>query len=229
MKKANIILIGANGFFGKNIQLFLKNKYNFKNIKRNDNFKNLNFQNFTHVINCAAEVYNDKKMMENNSLLVDVLLKKMINQNKLIKLIHFGSSAEYGLLHSPAKETNQLKPRTVYEATKASSCLLVKGYSDQYKLNSVIIRPFSIYGPHENLTRLLPNIFRHFMFNDNLRIFGGYHDFVYINDMIRFIDILLKKNHKFYDGKIINFGSGKQYSNYQILKICEKIFKKIEV
>ena len=31
------------------------------------------------------------------------------------------------------------------------------------------------------------------MFNDNLRIFGGYHDFVYINDMIRFIDILLKK------------------------------------
>ena len=94
----------------------------------------------------------------------------MINQNKLIKLIHFGSSAEYGLLHSPAKETNQLKPRTVYEATKASSCLLVKGYSDQYKLNSVIIRPFSIYGPHENLTRLLPNIFRHFMFNDNLRI-----------------------------------------------------------
>ena len=193
MKKANIILIGANGFFGKNIQLFLKNKYNFKNLKRNDNFKNLNFQNFTHVINCAAEVYNDKKMLENNSLLVDVLLKIMLNQNKLLNLIHFGSSAEYGLLHSPAKETNQLKPRTVYEATKASSCLLVKGYSDQYKLNSVIIRPFSIYGPHENLTRLLPNIFRHFMFNDNLRIFGGYHDFVYINDMIRFIDILLKK------------------------------------
>ena len=224
--KKKILLVGSKGFFGKNINKYFKKKFYIKNITRKANINKIKLKNFSYIINCAAEVYNDKKMFKNNTALIDSILKKIIYENKKIKIIHFGSSAEYGNLKFPAKENSLLKPRTVYESTKAASCLLVEGYSRQYDLKSVIIRPFAVYGPHENLTRLIPNIFRHFMFNENLTIYNGFHDFVYINDMIKFIKFIINKNESFYDGKIINFGSGKQYSNFQILKICENIFKK---
>ena len=44
--------------------------------------------------------------------------------------------------------------------------------------------------------------------------------------MVRFVDFLLKKNKNFFNNKVVNFGSGKQYSNLEVLKICEKIFER---
>ena len=72
--------------------------------------------------------------------------------------------------------------------------MLVQAYSKQFKINSIIIRPFSIYGQYENSTRILPNIFRHFLKNKKLTMYDGYHDYVYINDLISFLEKLIKKN-----------------------------------
>jgi len=224
--KSKIILIGANGFFGKNLKDNLQRNFDIICYTRKSKLTSISLNNVSHIINCAAEVYNDNLMFDSNLKLVDKILKKIVKENKKCRLIHFGSSAEYGLLKKPAKETDPLKPRTAYEATKAASCMMVEGYSKQLDLKSVIIRPFSIYGQHENLTRLIPNIFRHFLYGDKLSIYGGYHDFVYVNDLMRFINSLIKKDDSFFDGKIINFGSGKQYSNLKVLRVCEQVFKK---
>ena len=52
----------------------------------------------------------------------------------------------------------------------------------------------------------------------------GFHDFIYIKDFIRGIDILLNSN--ICGGDIVNFGSGKQYSNFEVYKIFKQITKK---
>ena len=62
--------------------------------------------------------------------------------------------------------------------------------------------------------------------NKELKIYNGYHDYTYIDDLILFLDLLIKKKLITEFGEITNFGSGKQYSNFAILKFCEKIFKK---
>lgn len=219
-----IILIGANGFFGKNIlDSFSKKKYVIKKVFRNTNLNKINFKNYDYLINAAAEVYNEKKMFKCNTLLVENILKKCIRENKNIKIIHFGSSGEYGALEKKLSEKDLLTPRTVYEGTKAAASMLVKSYSEYFKIKSIIIKPFSVYGLHENPTRLIPNIFRSLMGKQNLKIYNGNHDYVYIKDLILFLKKIISKNLIKKNGEILNFGSGISYSNKQILNFCEKI------
>ena len=173
MKK--IILIGANGFFGKNILLTLGKKYKIKKFFRNSDINKISFNNYDIIINAAAEVYNEKEMFQSNVNLVKNILEKIIKENKKIKLIHFGSSGEYGAIEKKLSEKELLVPRTVYEGTKAAATMMIQAYSKYFKLKSIIIRPFSVYGLHENSTRIMPNIFRHLMGRQKLKIFDGYH------------------------------------------------------
>ena len=222
--KQKIVLIGSNGFFGKNIISFFKRKYSIKKINRKNSIKKINFKNYDIIINAAADVYNENLMFKNNTLLVSDILNKIIKENKNIKLIHFGTSGEYGAVNKKSKESDLIIPRTVYEATKAAASMLVQGYSKKFRITSLIIRPFSIYGLHENKTRIMPNIFRHFLSNQKLNIYDGFHDYVYINDLMLCIYKLISNNRIKNYGEIVNFGSGKQFSNLQILKFCEKAF-----
>ena len=91
-----ILITGANGFFGKNFQISLIKNFDLHLFKRGDQLKKLNFKNFSYVINCAAEVNNENKMLNSNTIYVEKILKKIINENRNCKLIHFGSSGEYG-------------------------------------------------------------------------------------------------------------------------------------
>jgi len=221
-----IILIGASGFFGINIYNYFKSDFVIKKVFRKTNIKKINFKNYDYIINASADVYNEGNMFKNNTLFVFKILKKIIDENKNIKLIHFGSSGEYGAVNKMLCEKDLLVPRTVYESTKAAATMLVSGYSKYYKINSIIIRPFAIYGIHENETRILPNFFRHFLHSKPLKIYKGYQDYVYIKDLLLFLQKIIKKNYIKNWGEIVNFGSGKQHSNTAIFNICKKAFRK---
>ncbi len=224
-KKKNILVIGKNSFFSKNFCTKLKN-HKLKILGRKDKLGAISFKNLDLIINCAADVYVEKKMFNNNTLLVYKILKKYINEKSKAKIIHFGTSAEYGRLNKKANENFLPNPSSVYEGTKSAATMLVQSFSRQFKIPSVIIRPYSIYGPFENSSRILPNIFRHFIIKNELTIYDGYHDYFYIDDLTDIILKLLQKwTIKSY-GEILNVGSGKQFSNYDVLKICEKIIKK---
>ena len=220
--KKRIILFGANGFFGKNIINFFKDQHKLKKIFRKDNLDKINFKNYDFIINAAADVYNENMMFENNVVLVNQIVQKIVRENNRIRLIHFGTSGEYGAINKKSSEKDLIIPRTVYEGTKAAATMLVQSYSKYYKFKSIIIRPFSIYGFHENKTRIMPSILRSYLGLQKLKIYNGYHDYVYIKDLISFLNKLLKKNLIKNYGEIVNFGSGKQYSNKQILNFFEE-------
>ena len=54
-----------------------------------------------------------------------------------------------------------------------------------------------------------------------MTIRDGVHDFIYINDFIRGIDCLLSKEWP--HGEIVNFGSGQQTSNLEVLETWNKV------
>ena len=224
--KHKIILLGARGFFGISIYKFFKNDFNIKKVYRKTNLQKINFKNYSYIINAAADVYHEQSMYKNNTLFVYKVIKKIINENKNIKLIHFGSSGEYGAVNKKLSEKDLLEPRTVYESTKSAATMLVSGYSKYYKINSIIIRPFAVYGMFENNTRIFPNFFRYFLNSQPLTIYKGFQDYVYIKDLLFFINKIIKKNLIRNYGEIVNFGRGKQYTNLEIFKLCKKYFKK---
>lgn len=220
MKK--ILIIGASGFIGKNLVEYYSKFFNVIKHKKTDNLITSLKSDPDVIINCGAEIYLEENMFDSNVKMVYDLIKYVKKRN--IKLIHIGSSAEYGEKKYPSKEKDFLDPRNPYEATKAASSLMCLGYAREYNLPIIVARPYSVYGNYEKNHRLFPKLFDAFYNDVHMTLNQGFHDFIYIKDFIRGIDILL--NNDIYGGDIVNFGSGKQYSNFEVYKIFKQITKK---
>lgn len=67
--KKKILIIGKNGFFGRSLEKSLK-FHKLKLIGRKDELEKINLKKFDVIINCAADIYNEKKMFYSNTLLV---------------------------------------------------------------------------------------------------------------------------------------------------------------
>lgn len=223
MKK--MLITGSNGFIGKNLIEFYKNKFIILQHSRENKIEDLLKENPDIIINCAASIYDENVMFESNVLLV----KKILDHTKQTncKLIHLGSSSEYGRKTRPTKESDCLSPTTLYETTKSAATMLCIGYAKTYNLDIVVARPYSVYGKYEKSYRLFPRLYNAFVNNQAMTLYNGVHDFIYIKDFIKGIDILLNSNKDKICGDIVNFGSGKQYTNFEILNFFKNQFKSI--
>lgn len=224
-KKEKIILIGANGLIGKAFIETFKDKYRIiKCLRKHNTLKLLEKERPSIIINSSGEPYNEKKMFYTNILLINKILNYCIKKD--CHLIHLGSSGEYGRHDYPTSEKTYLKPSTRYEATKAAASMLVTGYAKAYKLKAILVRPYCVFGYFSKQNLLIPMIINAIKNKTKMNIYKGYHDFIYVKDFIRGIDSLIKQKKKWPHGDIINLGSGRQLSNFSVLKEVQKIFGK---
>jgi nucleoside-diphosphate-sugar epimerase len=143
-----------------------------------------------------------------------------VTKNK--KMIQIGSSSEYGPMPRASAEIDRINPVDMYQATKGAATLLCQGYARQYKLDISIARPYSVYGPGEKPHRLFPRLYRAFMKDEPMKLFQGFHDFIYIDDFIKGIHLMANRQGDPW-GEIVNFGSGVQFSNFVVAEIFEKV------
>jgi nucleoside-diphosphate-sugar epimerase len=216
----NIAIIGSNSFIGKNLINFYQNK-NLLLIGRETNFiEKLNQYQPNIIINCVAEIYDNDKMWGSNILLLKELLDYC--KNTKCKLIHFGSSSEYGRKLKPIKETDYLDPVTMYEATKGVGTLLCSTYSRKYEFYCTVIRPFTIVGRYEKPHKFFPTLYKSWKNNTPINLSNGVHDFVFIDDFIYIVDTIIKHQEEEYFN-IVNVGSGTQLTNKEIVNIFETV------
>ena len=223
MTKLRILVTGSNGLIGRTfIETYKKNYKIFKYTKRDNLDKILKISKPEIIFNTAGEQYNEKRMISSNLLIVEKLLNFCRKRNSY--LISLGSSAEYGVCKFPTKENTLLKPATKYEATKAAASMLITGYSKAYDLNAIVVRPYAVYGVYNKPDRLIPKLINCIKKNGCMNIYRGYHDFIYVKDFVRGIKILIENRHRWERGEVINLGSGKQLSNFQVLQFVKEIF-----
>ena len=119
----------------------------------------------------------------------------------------------------PRKETDFCVPETMYAATKLSAELILQQI---FPKNLTIIRPFSIYGPGEDIKRLIPkaclNIKAKVMWE---LVPDPHHDWVFIDDVTAILSSLVTAGSD-RDG-VWNVGTGKQYSNKQVVDTLETV------
>jgi nucleoside-diphosphate-sugar epimerase len=121
------------------------------------------------------------------------------------------------------------KEKNPYTASKIYGEELVKGYSDAYGINYIIIRPSTVYGPFNDLTKRLVDIFiLNALKGEELKIFGDEKktlDFTYIDDFVDgFLKAMDQKNRAF----DISAGEGVKVSYIAdlIIKLAGKGTKK---
>ena len=177
-----------------------------------------------YIIHCAAEIKDSFRTFNSNLVMTNWLLETTLTLHYK-SFIVLGSSSEYGYTQKPINESELLKPRTMYEATKGASTLLCQGFAREYDKPIAIVRPFSVYGVNEPDVRLIPTLFRNFKNNKHSKISLGVHDFIHIDDFIDGLLSVLYAEREIMQGDIVHFGGGVQYSNLEVFNIIKDIFK----
>jgi nucleoside-diphosphate-sugar epimerase len=119
-------------------------------------------------------------------------------------------------------EIDRINPVDMYQTTKGMATILCQGAARTFGLDIKIARPYSVYGKYEKSHRLFPRLWRAFQLGQSMKLFDGEHDFIYINDFVRGVDLLVNSNNN-KQGDIVNFGSGVQYSNINVWNMFSNI------
>ncbi len=140
--------------------------------------------------------------------------------------VHAGSSSEYGYNASGPLETRMTAPNSDYAVSKVAAANLIYFYGKKKQFPCANLRLYSIYGPMEDPSRLIPNIVRlgldgkapQYVHPDVSR------DFVYIEDSCEaFIDTALNLTEEMY-GESFNIGSGRKTTIQDVAEAAAEMF-----
>lgn len=100
--------------------------------------------------------------------------------------VNTGSSSEYGRKSFAMRETDILEPDSYYAVAKSAQSLLARLCSQLSDLPTVTLRLFSVYGPYEEPTRLIPRLMMAALYGETIRMANPKtaRDFVYIDDVL---------------------------------------------
>jgi nucleoside-diphosphate-sugar epimerase len=122
--------------------------------------------------------------------------------------VNAGSSSEYGFKSEPMRETDVLEPNSFYAVGKAAQTHLCRFMAQKSSMGLAVFRLFSVYGPWEEPTRLIPTLLRRARAGLPLTMVSPRiaRDFIYIDDVL---DALLNLSPVAgMRGEVMNLGSG---------------------
>lgn len=140
------------------------------------------------------------------------------------RFVNTGTSSEYGFKDHAPDEEEPTEPNSLYAVTKAAASAYVRHVSRFRGLHATTLRLYSVYGPYEEPTRLIPTVI--------LRgIAGGYpslvspdiaRDFVYVDDVVSAYETVLGADVP--PGAIYNVGTGTQTSLRTVIAVSRAHF-----
>lgn len=95
-------------------------------------------------------------------------------------------------------ETDPLRPRSPYSASKAAAEMLVWSYRASYGFPAIITRGSNTYGPYQYPEKIIPLFITNAMDNLPLPIYGrgsAVRDYLFVEDHCRGIDTALRQGH----------------------------------
>ena len=236
---SKIFIAGHKGMLGSSILRILKKK-GYKNLitveKKSLDLRNqASVQNFFKkkkldaVIIAAAKVGGIKANINypanfiNDNLQIQTNLISLSHENKVEKLILFGSSCIYPKnLKKPIKE-NQImtgvleKTNESYSIAKIAGIQMVQSFNRQYKTKYVCLMPCNLFGPNDNYdlnnSHFLPALIKKIYLaskkkkNKAVNLWGTgkpLREVLYVDEVAKACEYFLRKKNS---SSLINIGS----------------------
>ena len=232
--KKKIIVIGAKGFIGKNFCKKYKKKFNIVEVSRQHGNLAIekSWQNLpkAKVMIQLANLNSIEKSLSSPSLLIKNNINLLLNaltycRKHNCKMIYL-SSYVYGKNPIiPTPESQSIVGNNPYALSKIISEELINFYTNYHNVNSIILRPFNVYGYGQSKRFLISNIISCILKKKKIKIndFNISRDYVYIDDILTaiFKSIYVKKKKL-----VLNIGSGKSFKIIEIIKIVERFVNK---
>lgn len=239
--KKRVVITGATGFIGGNlsrrllqeghdVHLLVRSGYNpwrIANIRNKIKIHEVNFLNKANLDSVISKIrpqwifhlaaygaypeQNDLGHMIQTNLTNTTNLINACLKTGFEVFINTGTSSEYGFKKNVCPETECLEPNSYYAITKASATLFCRYTARNHNVHIPTLRLYSVYGPFEEPTRLIPRLILHGL-NGKLPPLVDpdiARDFVYIDDVIEAYILTATTPLEEY-GSIYNVGTGFQ-------------------
>ncbi len=148
------------------------------------------------------------RYLVNNVTVTQKLLEEVKGQ-KLRRFVYASSSSVYGDLGGVLSESQALSPRSPYGVTKLAAEHLVQLYHKEYKLPTVALRFFSVYGPRQRPDMAFMKFCQSLVNEAPLTIYGDgqqVRDFTFVRDVAEVVAQSLTNDAAV--GEVVNVGGG---------------------
>lgn len=228
LKKSRIKILAKYKNF-KFVRADLKDPNSYKKIKKS---------NISHIVHLAGQagvrysIKNPAAYVNDNILSFVHLLETFKDSKKIKCIVYASSSSVYGKSKEHFSKNYLLQPISMYAATKMCMELISNVYLDLYKLKSIGVRFFTVYGPHGRPDMAYYKFCNQIKKNETIKVFNmGKHkrSFTYIDDAVNNLYQILRNSNKIntLETPVVNIGNPKTITLTKFISILEKkLFKK---
>ncbi len=182
------------------------------------------------VFDCVAygaySFERDVDLIYRTNLNLTALLMEELHGRGIRAYVHAGSSSEYGLAAAGPSEETTLRPNSHYAASKAATSGLIYYMGTHRSFPCVNLRLFSVYGPYEDASRLIPELLIRGESGELPVMVGPQttRDFVYVDDVCRaFLSAALTLAPENF-GASFNIGTGKPTTIAEVAQHSQELF-----
>jgi dTDP-glucose 4,6-dehydratase len=176
-----------------------------------------------YVVHFAAETHVDRSILEAGEFIRTdvfgsfVLLEAARNASDLKRFVQISTDEVYGsIAEGSSRETDELKPRNPYSASKAGADRLAYSYWATYGVPVIVTRASNNYGPHQFPEKVIPLFITNLIDNIPVPLYGdglNVRDWLHVEDHCRAIDLLLERSQP---GEVYNIGGGNEVQNVDL-------------
>lgn len=144
----------------------------------------------------------------------------------LKKYVHISTPEVYGSCEGLVKENTIYNPSTPYAVSRAAADMSLMSFYKTYDFPVVFTRAANVYGPGQQLYRIIPKAILSFMLGQKIPLHGGgrsVRSFIHIRDVA---DGTLKAARAGHNGDIFHFSTA---VNISIRSLVEMIAKQMNV
>jgi dTDP-glucose 4,6-dehydratase len=175
------------------------------------------------VVHFAAETHVDRSIMSAGDFIrtdvegTFVLLEAARRAPALRRFVQISTDEVYGNVPEGAsRETDELRPRNPYAASKAGADRLAYSYWATYGLPVIITRASNNYGPYQFPEKVIPLFVSNAIDDIPVPLYGdgrNVRDWLHVDDHCRGVDLLIDRGT---DGEVYNIGGGNDIMNVDL-------------
>jgi dTDP-glucose 4,6-dehydratase len=175
------------------------------------------------VVHFAAETHVDRSILAAGDFIhtdvfgTFVLLEAAREARDLQRFVQISTDEVYGSVPTGhSKETDELRPRNPYSASKAGADRLAYSYFATYDVPVIITRASNNYGPNQFPEKVIPLFITNAIDEQPLPLYGdglNVRDWLHVDDHCRAIDLLIERG---VSGEVYNVGGGNEVRNVDL-------------
>lgn len=185
------------------------------------------------IVHFAAETHVDRSIHGAGDFVTTdvygtfVLLDAARRSSRLQRFVQISTDEVYGSVpDGSSAETDELRPRNPYAATKAGADRLAYSYWATYDVPVIITRASNNYGRRQFPEKIIPLFITNALDSQPVPLYGdgqNVRDWLHVDDHCRAIDLLVERGTP---GEVYNIGGGHELTNveltHRILEILDR-------